>query len=74
MLPLQRLARRKNMLHEYVDVTSECVPDEDAFVRAITAKTRLVGVTFASNVTGAILDVKKITEAAHKVSARNNFV
>ena len=69
MLPLQRLARRKNMPHEYIDVTAECVPDEDAFVSAISTKTKVVGVTLASNVTGAVVDVKKIADKAHEVGA-----
>ena len=36
----------------------------------ITAKTRLVAVTYASNVTGSIVDIKTITEAAHRVGAQ----
>ncbi|MZI93682.1 cysteine desulfurase-like protein [Vibrio sp. CAIM 722] len=44
--------------------------DVEHLLRLITAKTRLVAVTCASNVTGSIVDVKPIIDAAHAVGAK----
>ncbi|MBI3311111.1 MAG: cysteine desulfurase-like protein [Serratia liquefaciens] len=49
---------------------SDCSLDVARLCEQITAKTRLVAVTYASNVTGSIVDIKTITEAAHRVGAQ----
>jgi len=46
-------------VNDDVEVTVECIE------KKITSKTKIIAVTHLSNVTGAILPIKKITELAH---------
>ncbi len=47
----------------------DCTLDVEHLISLLNNNTKLVAVTFASNTTGAIVDVKRIVEAAHKVGA-----
>ncbi len=46
-----------------------CLLDYDAFEAMLSERTKLVAVTYASNTTGSINDVKRIIEKAHAVGA-----
>lgn len=47
-----------------------CSLDMDHFASLLSEKTKLVAVTFASNTTGSIVDVKTVIEQAHSVGAK----
>ncbi|UUM31607.1 cysteine desulfurase-like protein [Vibrio japonicus] len=48
---------------------SDCTLDLEHLMSLINENTKLVALTFASNTTGSIVDVKRVVEAAHKVGA-----
>lgn len=48
---------------------SDCSLDVEHLISLINDKTTLVALTFASNTTGSIVDVKRVIEAAHAVGA-----
>ncbi|WP_269934338.1 cysteine desulfurase-like protein [Serratia liquefaciens] len=67
----QQAANDKQVtVHQIPLQQSDCSLDVARLCEQITAKTRLVAVTYASNVTGSIVDIKTITEAAHRVGAQ----
>jgi cysteine desulfurase family protein (TIGR01976 family) len=47
----------------------DCSLDVDHLLSLINPNTKLVALTYASNTTGSIVDVKRIVEAAHQVGA-----
>ncbi|OAJ92032.1 cysteine desulfurase-like protein [Vibrio bivalvicida] len=49
---------------------SDCGLDIEHLLSLINDKTVLVALTYASNTTGSIVDVKRVVEAAHKVGAK----
>ncbi|SJN56680.1 putative cysteine desulfurase [Vibrio ruber DSM 16370] len=48
---------------------NQCSLDVEHLLSLIGERTRLVAVTYASNTTGAIVDIRRIIEAAHRVGA-----
>jgi cysteine desulfurase family protein (TIGR01976 family) len=48
---------------------SDCSLDVEHLISLINDKTKLVALTFASNTTGSVVDVKRVIEAAHAVGA-----
>lgn len=48
---------------------SDCTLDLEHFESLLNANTKLVAVTYASNTTGSINDIKRIVERAHQVGA-----
>ncbi|MFJ5250677.1 cysteine desulfurase-like protein [Serratia liquefaciens] len=67
----QQAANDKQVtVHQIPLQQADCSLDVVRLCEQITAKTRLVAVTYASNVTGSIVDIKTITEAAHRVGAQ----
>ena len=50
--------------------TTDCTLDYDHLESLITAKTKLVAFTYASNTTGSLVDVKRVIKAAHAVGAK----
>jgi cysteine desulfurase family protein (TIGR01976 family) len=67
----QQAANDKQVtVHQIPLQQSDCSLDTARLCEKITAKTRLVAVSYASNVTGSIVDIKAITEAAHRVGAQ----
>lgn len=69
IVPLQELARRKQLVLRYIPVTSDFELDYDAAQKLITPKTKIVSVILASNVMGTTNDVARITKMAHEVGA-----
>ena len=49
---------------------TNCDIDYDHFNDLLTSRTKLVAVTYASNVTGSLIDVQRIITAAHAVGAK----
>ena len=49
---------------------TNCDLDYDHFNALLTTRTKLVAVTYASNVTGSLIDVQRIITAAHAVGAQ----
>ncbi|MGO3437742.1 MAG: cysteine desulfurase-like protein [Serratia liquefaciens] len=67
----QQAANDKQVtVHQIPLQQADCSLDVARLCEQITVKTRLVAVTYASNVTGSIVDIKTITEAAHRVGAQ----
>jgi cysteine desulfurase family protein len=63
--PLRHLAEQREVQVSYVGVDATGVVDPDDVRRALTSRTRLVAVTHASNVTGAIQPVEEVGRIAH---------
>lgn len=76
LVPLQKLAERKNLVLKYVELARELNGeltrelDYDPVASLITERTKLVSVMLASNVLGTIHDVARITDLAHEVRAK----
>lgn len=67
--PLRYLAEHRGVEVAYVGVDAAGVVDPEDVRRAITGETRLVVVTHASNVTGAVQPVEEIGRIAHAKGA-----
>ncbi len=67
----QQAAQDKGAIVHQVRVNeSDCTLDMAHLEQLINEKTRLVAVTYASNTTGSIVDVKRVVELAHAVGAQ----
>ncbi|MBI3634505.1 MAG: cysteine desulfurase [Candidatus Yonathbacteria bacterium] len=70
LIPLQKLAERKKLKLKYLDILKGGVSlDYEEAEKMITAKTKIVSVCLASNVTGEINDVARIAKVAHTYGA-----
>ncbi|UPQ88995.1 cysteine desulfurase-like protein [Vibrio sinaloensis] len=47
----------------------DCSLDMEHLLSLINAKTKLVALTYASNTTGSVVDIKRVIQAAHQVGA-----
>jgi cysteine desulfurase/selenocysteine lyase len=70
IVPWQMLAERRGVRLRVLPVTEDGRLDLDRLPAHLTARCKLVALTHASNVTGAIADVGRIVEAARAVGAR----
>ncbi|MDO6500966.1 cysteine desulfurase-like protein [Photobacterium sanguinicancri] len=67
----QQAAEDKGVIVHQVRVNpDDCTLDYDHLASLINDKTQLVAVTYASNTTGSLVDVKRVTDAAHSVGAK----
>lgn len=66
----QAAADKQVTVHQIPLERADCSLNAARLCESITAKTRLVAVSYASNVTGSIADIKTITDAAHRVGAQ----
>jgi len=64
-VPWHFLRKSKGIKIEFADVNNDGEVTLESIEKKITPKTKLIGVTHLSNVTGAILPIKEITELAH---------
>ena len=64
-MPWHFLRKSKGIKIEFAEVNTEGEVTIESIKKKITSKTKLIGVTHLSNVTGAILPIKEITELAH---------
>ncbi|QUM84028.1 MULTISPECIES: cysteine desulfurase-like protein [unclassified Moritella] len=58
------------LVHQARVNEADCTLDCQHLISLISNKTKLVALTFASNTTGSLVDVKQIIEAAHAVGAK----
>lgn len=66
----QQAADDKQAVVYQVPVNAQdCTLNVDKLCERLSPRTRLVAVTYASNTTGSIVDVKRIVKAAHQVGA-----
>lgn len=70
LLPWQRLACKKNLKLQWVELDAEQKFDLADFSKKLSAKTKLVAFAHVSNVLGDIRSLAKIISAAHQVGAR----
>ncbi|WP_108719746.1 SufS family cysteine desulfurase [Miniimonas sp. S16] len=69
LVPWQELAARTGAVIRPLPATDEGRLDLDALGTVVGERTRLVAVTHASNVTGAVTDVAAVVDRAHAVGA-----
>ncbi len=69
LVPWQKMTKAKNAKLKYMYVNDNYeIPDEE-IEKKITKNTKIVGITYVSNVLGTINPVKKIIKQAHKMGA-----
>jgi len=64
-VPWHYLRNLKGVKIEFAEVNDEGEVSVESIEKKITSKTKIIAVTHLSNVTGAILPIKEITELAH---------
>ena len=64
-VPWHFLRKSKGIKVEFAEVNNDGEITVESIEKKITSKTKLIAVTHLSNVTGAILPIKKITELSH---------
>ena len=69
IVPWQLAAERVGAVVRAIPVTEEGMLDLDRLEQVLTERTRIISVTHASNVTGAITDLGRLKEAASAVGA-----
>lgn len=70
IVPWQLLAQRRGVMLRYIDVTEDGRLDLSKLDETISPKCRLVALSHASNVTGAVSDVATVVAAAKAVGAK----
>ena len=70
IVPWQLLRQRSGVELDMIPVTTDGQIDLDMLPKLLTPKTRLISLAHVSNVTGALLDVRKVVEAAKSVGAK----
>lgn len=69
LVPWQEICKKKKAILKYMYI-NENYEISDSELDKITDKTKIVGITHVSNVSGTINDVKKIIEVSHKHNAK----
>lgn len=69
LLPWQQLCKRKKARLRVIPVKDNGELDLEGYQKLLSSRTRLVAVTWVSNVLGTINDVERITAMAHRVGA-----
>ena len=62
LLPLQKLAKNKKMELVFLELDDNLNLDISNLENLISEKTKIVSITFASNVTGSIVDIKNLAK------------
>jgi cysteine desulfurase / selenocysteine lyase len=70
IVPWQLLRQRSGIALDMLPVTTDGRIDLEALPRLVTPKTKLISLAHVSNVTGALLDVRAVAEAAKTVGAK----
>jgi cysteine desulfurase/selenocysteine lyase len=70
IVPWQLLRQRSGVELDMIPVTTDGQIDLGLLPKLITPKTKLISLAHVSNVTGALLDVRKVVEAAKSVGAK----
>ena len=69
LIPWQQLAKRKNAILKYIELTPDGELDLTDAKNKITDKTKIVAVTHASNVLGTVTPLKELAAIAHQHGA-----
>ncbi|MCX8189179.1 MAG: cysteine desulfurase [Nitrososphaeria archaeon] len=69
IVPWEILSKIKGFKVKYADIKEDGALDYESLENLVTQKTKLITVTHASNVTGAINDISKIAKLAHENNA-----
>ncbi len=69
LLPWQRVACRRGIVMKWIEVKDGALDMAD-YQQKVTAKTKLVAITAASNVLGSITPLAQVVAIAHQVGAR----
>ena len=64
-VPWHFLRKSKNIKINFAEINEDCEITLEEIEKKITPKTKIISITHLSNVTGAILPIKEITELAH---------
>ena len=64
-VPWHFLRQSKGIKIEFAEINDDGEITLESIEKKITSKTKLIAITHLSNVTGAVLPVKEITELAH---------
>jgi cysteine desulfurase/selenocysteine lyase len=70
IVPWQLLRQRSGVELDMIPVTTDGQIDLGLLSKLVTPKTKLISLAHVSNVTGALLDVRKVVEAAKSVGAK----
>jgi cysteine desulfurase/selenocysteine lyase len=70
IVPWQLLRERTGIKLDMLPVTTDGQIDLGALPKLLTPRTRLISLAHVSNVTGALLDVRRVVEAAKSVGAK----
>jgi cysteine desulfurase/selenocysteine lyase len=70
IVPWQLLRQRSGVELDMIPVTTDGQIDLSALSKLLTSETKLISLAHVSNVTGALLDVRKVVEAARSVGAK----
>ena len=69
LVPWQEVCKKKKAILKYMYV-DENYEIDDSELSKITSKTKIVGITHVSNVTGTMNNIESIIKASHKVGAK----
>lgn len=69
ILPWMEVAKRKNATLKYIELSSTGRITIEAFKKVLSSKTKIVALTYVSNVMGYITPIKEIIKLAHEVGA-----
>ena len=69
IIPWQNVAKRKNAVLKFIELDSTGRITVESFKRILTNKTKVVAITYVSNVMGYITPIKEIIDLAHSVGA-----
>ena len=69
LVPWQEVCKKKKAILKYMYV-DENYEIDDSELSKITSKTKIVGITHVSNVTGTINNIESIIKVSHKVGAK----
>lgn len=66
VLPWMNVAKKKNATLKYIELDSTGRITIEAFQKAITSKTKVIAITYVSNVMGYITPIKEMIKIAHE--------
>ncbi len=69
IIPWQNVAKRKKAVLKFIELDSTGRITVESFKRVLTNKTKVVAITYVSNVMGYITPIKEIIDLAHSVGA-----
>lgn len=70
VIPWQNVAKKKKGILKFIELDSTGRITVDAFKKVLSPKTKVVAITYVSNVMGYITPIKEIVKLAHEVGAK----